>query len=257
MQTLNLILRSRMDEGEPLPPVFKRLDQLGAKFRRGQLSMIAAAPGGGKSSFALQYAIKGKVPTLYFSADCDRMTVSKSALAGLSGETLEKAEWGLVKEHPGALKLLADGTSHVWFDFEPSPGLSDIYEEVSAYGHVHGEYPHLIVVDNLMDVSAGGPEYEKFGDVVVALNDLARKTGAHVMVLCHVTGFYTDGGMPIPRSAIIQKVDKKPRLILTLHKVQDGIMGVRIVKNTAGYAASDATFGPDYGWMPERAWWSE
>jgi len=33
--------------------------------------MVAAAPNAGKSMFALVYAIKANIPTLFFSADTD------------------------------------------------------------------------------------------------------------------------------------------------------------------------------------------
>ena len=55
----------------PLPDVWKNLVKQSIKFRRGQVCMVAAAPNAGKSMFALIYAIKANVPTLFFSADTD------------------------------------------------------------------------------------------------------------------------------------------------------------------------------------------
>ena len=59
----------------PLPDVWTGLAGESIKFRRGQVCMVAAAPNAGKSMFALVYAIKAKVPTLFFSADTDTATV--------------------------------------------------------------------------------------------------------------------------------------------------------------------------------------
>ena len=58
-----------LTKATPLPDVWKGLAAEGIKFRRGQVCMIAAAPNAGKSMFALIYAVKAKVPTLFFSAD--------------------------------------------------------------------------------------------------------------------------------------------------------------------------------------------
>lgn len=183
--------------------------------------------------------------------------MAKGILSGLTGKTLDESEVLLASEDPDTYRFLSEATDHMWFCFDPSPGIGDIFEEVTAYAHVNGEYPHLIIIDNLMDVTAGGTEYEKYNDVIQGLNGMARDTGAHVMILCHVTGFFTDGNVPIPRSAIIQKVDKKARLILTLYNRSQGVMGIRVVKNTTGRASSDASYGPDYGWMPEKSWFSD
>ena len=65
----------------PLPDVWKNLVKQSIKFRRGQVCMVAAAPNAGKSMFALIYAIKANVPTLFFSADTDTATVMIRAAA--------------------------------------------------------------------------------------------------------------------------------------------------------------------------------
>jgi hypothetical protein len=57
--------------------------------------MIAAAPNAGKSMFALIYAIKAKVPTLFFSADTDIATVMMRAASHLSGHSQLTVEEGL------------------------------------------------------------------------------------------------------------------------------------------------------------------
>ena len=69
----------------PLPDVWNDLRKSQIQFRRGQVCMVAAAPNAGKSMFALVYAIKANVPTLFFSADTDISTVMMRAAAHLSG----------------------------------------------------------------------------------------------------------------------------------------------------------------------------
>ena len=66
--------RIRGSAGEPLPTVFKALEERGTRFLRGQFVLVAAGAGTGKSAFVLTQALKSKVPTLYFSADSDSFT---------------------------------------------------------------------------------------------------------------------------------------------------------------------------------------
>ncbi len=59
--------------------------------------MIAAAPNAGKSMFALIYAIKANVPTLFFSADTDISTVMMRTAAHISGHNQTFVEENLTK----------------------------------------------------------------------------------------------------------------------------------------------------------------
>ena len=38
------------------------------------------------------------------------------------------------------------------FDFAPSPTLDEIDLSIRAYAEAYGEYPHMIIVDNAMNV---------------------------------------------------------------------------------------------------------
>ncbi len=75
-----------LTKATPLPDVWVGLAAKQIKFRRGQVCMVAAAPNAGKSMFALIYAIKAKVPTLFFSADTDTTTVMMRAASHTSGQ---------------------------------------------------------------------------------------------------------------------------------------------------------------------------
>lgn len=254
MQTLDLAIGNMEDEGAELPLPMPVLEQVGIKFRRGQLSLIAAAPGGGKSSLATHLAVHMDVPTLYMSADCDRMTVGASVLAGLLDEELTEAEWLIGQRDPECMTILADATDKMWWCFQPSPTLQDIGEELYAFAHVQGRWPELIVIDNLMDVNEPGDELTKHLNIIQALVETARETQAHIMLLHHVIGEFQDGDQPIPRSGIRYKVSDKPRLALTLYRPEPGIMRVCVVKHTGGKAQTKAAYGVNVPWFPERGY---
>ena len=246
MQTLSLALRNSEDVGNALPSVFPSLEKIGAKFRRGQLSLIAGGPGTGKSAVASYIATNSGygdfgevgVPTLYFSADTDKRTLGNRISASVSHETVDNAEKLLTDRHPGFLQILEDNTRHIWFNWNNGPNLEDIQDEVEAFAHATGDWPHLIIIDNLKNIwveSAGdGGEHVRYDRVLDVLHEIAGQTNDHVMVLHHVTGMFEDGDKPIPLSGILGKVTKPFRLIVTLYRPSENQIGLSIVKNSTG-----------------------
>lgn len=264
MQTLSLALKNRGEEGEPLPSVFRQLDFLGVKFRRGWLHLIAGAPGGGKSaltsflSFMMDRTGFGdRVPTLYFSADNDKLTFGCAAVAAAMNIHTNEAEKRLEAGDPELYAVLDDVTSHLWVSFDAAPSPEDIREELDAFATVYGDWPQFVVVDNLMDVDAsgGGIDERTSQDAVLDfLKRIARETSSAVVVLCHVTGAHTNGVDPIPRDGLMNKIDKRPQLVLTLFQPQINMLGVSVVKNRRGRAKTDGSLYAEIPWMPEMAW---
>lgn len=246
MQTLSLALKGSEAVGTSLPPVFPSLEKMGAKFRRGQLSLIAGGPGTGKSAVATFLAVnmaygefgETPVPTLYFSADTDKRTLGNRITASVSHETVDNVETLLEKKHKGLMQILEDNTSHIWFNWNNGPSLDNIQDEVEAFAHATGDWPHLIVIDNLKNIWVDNPgeggEHVRYDRVLDFLHELAGYTNAHIMVLHHVTGFYEDGDKPIPLSGILGKVTKPFRLIVTLYRPSEEQIGLSIVKNSTG-----------------------
>lgn len=254
MQTLSLAMRASEDEGVALPPVFPSLENVGAKFRRSQLSLIAAAPGGMKSATAswisamMAYGDIGEhgVPILYVSADTDKKTMGSRVTASVTRLETTQAEELLNQGDSDTWTTLEQATDHIWYYWDRGPSLKDIEEEVEAFSHVRGEWPHMIIVDNLKNIwiedSGEGGEHVRYDRVLDYLHELAGITGAHVMVLHHVTGSWETGNQPIPLSGILGKVTKPFRLILTLYRKWNGNLGICIVKNSSARASADGTF---------------
>jgi len=231
---------------QPLPTVWKDLDKKGIKFRRGQVCMVAAAPNAGKSMFALVYAIKAKVPTLFFSADTDAATVMLRASAHLAGHTQETVE-NQISINPDAYDENLQDISHIQWVFDSSPNLDDIEAEVKAYIELYGISPQLIIIDNLMNVVAESDnEWAGLRQIMMELHDMARKTEACVLVLHHVSeqSEYGNPTEPSARRAIHGKVSQLPAMILTLgYSPIENTLRVAPVKNRFGKHQAD---GKDY-----------
>lgn len=234
----------------------------GAKIRRGQVTLIGAAPNGGKSSFvtflamAMEWDYDERVSTLYFSADSDVTTFGMRAGAiALDNLFVKDVEKLILEKDEETFETIEKATDHIWVCFDSAPSPKDIADEVDVYALLNGDYPQMIVVDNLMDIPTGGRgEWSDQDAVLDFLKQLARRTSSAVVVLCHVVGAYTDGDEPIPRSGLINKIDKRPRLILTLYNEDVNVLGVSIVKNNNGMAQADGGLIVKIPWIKEKMW---
>ena len=244
MLNLNRAWRGSNTNATPLPDVWVALANKQIKFRRGQVCMVAAAPNAGKSMFALIYAIKAKVPTLFFSADTDTATVMMRAASHLSGHEQLLVESNLLSNRHYYDKYLSEMES-IQFVFDSSPSLDDIELEIKAYVELFGIPPELIVVDNLMNVvSESDNEWAGLRAIMVEFHDMARKTEACVLVLHHVSE-QTEYGKttePPARRAIHGKVSQLPALIITLgFDPHNSVLKVAAVKNRFGPHTADGS----------------
>lgn len=234
--------------GDPLPSVFKAIEDKGTRFLRGQLCLIAAGPGTGKSALVLTYALKAAVPTLYFSADSDAFTQLSRSLSILTGWTMSKSV-GIVREN--RLDEVEDLDIPIRFNYSASPSLEQIETTMEAYGELYEDYPALVIIDNVTNVRAGGLNDEDpfagLESLMEYLHTMARETGSCVVGLHHVLGEYNNGNKPIPLGGIKGQIGRVPEMVLTLHRVSDGYgpdtLNVSTVKNRGG--KSDAS-GMDF-----------
>lgn len=244
MLTITRAKHTRGSAGLPLPTVFKSLEAETIHIRQGQLTLVAAAPGVGKSVFALTLALRSGAPAFYFSADTDAYTTYVRAAAMFSGWSTEDVEHAIKTGNTRAVDAQLEGKMDVRFNFDARIEASNLENQLQAYALTYGEWPHLIVVDNLMnfDLENGAQGQEGLEQGCDYLHELSRKTGAAVVALHHVAGEHDDGTQPVSLRGIRGKVSKVPAQVLTLHTDdrvrQDGsgMMYVCPVKNRGGKA---------------------
>ncbi|AKF14235.1 DnaB-like dsDNA helicase [Mycobacterium phage Luchador] len=231
--------------------MWEAIGQKGTQFRRGQLVLVCAGPGTGKSAFVLAYALKSKVPTLYFSADSDAFTQLTRSVSILSGWSLEKSTRAVREQDIDEEIAKELDPIPIRFNYKASPSLDVIEESLEAYTALYEDYPALIVVDNITNVrtdsSDGDDPFSGLESLMDYLHEMARETGSCVIGLHHVTGQHNDGDKPIPLSGIKGQIGRVPEMVLTLHRVSEGFgpdsLNVSTVKNRGG--KSDPS-GQDY-----------
>lgn len=236
MLTLARALSMPSNAGQPLPQIWPQFVQQGVELRQGQLAVLASGPGGGKSLMAMNVAVFSKVPALYFSADTDHYTTSLRVASLLSGDRLPQVEHGMANGQRQHYSNLLNRVDNVRWVFEPAPTIEDIAEHVDVFAHVFGEYPQLIVIDNLGNIYSSEDDNTALKHSVESLNVIAKESGACVLILHHLVGEYESGDRPPPLSALIGKVGKVPSLVLTMFRGDFGDIGVCVVKNRFGPA---------------------
>lgn len=229
-------INPRDNAREPLPDVWG-LAKHGIVVRRGQVTMVSAQPNDGKSLLVmwtvLQWALLG-IRSLYFSADTDEETTLRRAAATLTGKTQNMVELSLRDGWGECQSALAELDGRVSFDFETDPSYQHIYEELVAYFEMWGDYPEVIVVDNLMDISTeNDDEYGGMRDTTRAMKRFARMTGCAVILLHHCNETDKRENHPPARREITGKVAQKPEMILTV-QLDGNLMRIACVKNRSG-----------------------
>lgn len=218
--------------GSKLPDPYFAFKHAGIAFRRGGTSLITGKGGSYKSVIALNIVIgwarKG-LRGLYFSADGDDHTVVKRVLAILTGESAAECERRMRDpEFTAVLSTLRN----VRFYYEP-PTIDDIDSNIVAFETMFGAFPDFIVIDNLMDCVGGGDEWGDMRQISKDLDTVARRSGAHIIVLHHTSEDGKDDGTAPPRREIQGKIIQKPVLILTVGKI-GRMLSIACVKNRHG-----------------------
>lgn len=221
MRVLARAVRARGADDEPLPQALPALAELGFVQRRGQLSLWVAGPGVGKSIIALNIALLSEVPTLYASADTDLNDQADRVTAFFGGKD----------------DALGQVPLDCRFEFDSSPTPHDLGEMAEAFGLLHGEHPHLIIVDTLGKVWTDvGDEVARNKESIDRCQQLARDTGAHVMVLHHLTKGFDRGDTVPSLDGVMGGVTKIPEQVVGLWRQADNCLGVNVLKNRSGKA---------------------
>lgn len=218
MRTLTHVLAGEEAGGKALPDLHPLLTKKGIKLRRNSVTMLCAQPNGGKSAFALHYAIKSGLRCLYISADTDQLTTMlRTSAIVLDREVAEIERMVESGERAEIADAMEDLEERLRFSFDPSPSLEDIADEVEAYLEMFGDYPHLMIVDNASNLVSGNDnEWSALREVCVAMHHMCRSTGSCILLLHHVSEGSSKSNLPAARSAIMGKVSALPEQILSV-----------------------------------------
>lgn len=240
MQRLQRLRPRESAAQQALPDLLGLGERFNLSFRRGQTVLLAAEPNQGKSAVALWLSIhwassQHNLRVLYFSADSDEYTTWRRSTAAVLGQPQSYVDH--LRSHEAGTAL-ASLKGRVAFDFETDPTYQHITEETVAFYELWGQYPDVIVIDNLMDVvGENEDEFAALIDHTRAFKRLARGTNSVCLMLhhCNEKGGDRQSSHPPARGDITGKVSKKPEAVITLNIPEPGLMQFAPVKNREGF----------------------
>jgi hypothetical protein len=235
MLSLHRTLDGDLTLGEPLPPVYRSLEEAEVRFFRSALQMSIGRPGGGKSIFALNHAVRVKVPTLYISADMSRFQVAARTAALVTGEPASSVK-EIVKTVGGKEKYRAAlrSVKHLYLAFDKRPDALVLEENIEAFTERWGCPPEYIVVDNVMNLLPQAlDEWSGLREMSHVLDYFASELGAAVHGLHHINLGGQKLDMPAPLGGVKGQIVELQSLILSWAKVENE-MRYTAVKNRDG-----------------------
>jgi hypothetical protein len=208
--------------------MYQLLANRGVQVCKGQLSLIVAPPGAGKSTLAMNYMVRANVPTLAFLLDTDQLSAAARFGSILSGDKFWQVKQD-IDSYANVLSGLKD-TQVVFY----AQDMDDIRLQADAFEQRYGLGPDLIVVDNLGNLtSAMDNEWALLKALTLELDLLAREMNCAVLACAHVTDLETTN--PAGRTKILGKISQYPRLILSVgFDPVTGEYKVSAVKNSSG-----------------------
>lgn len=159
-----------------VPTGFIDVDNLFHGLRGGDLIILAARPGVGKTSFALNLAVnaaKTGCPTTFFSLEMSASQLVQRILCAEASIGLEKVRGGFLGESDW--QSLADAMSrlsNVELYIDDTPSLSILEARAKARRELHGKENGLIIVDYLQLMQP--PQTRKDGNRAVEVGEISR-----------------------------------------------------------------------------------
>lgn len=189
MRTLRSALATEHVVGELIETPWPSVNDL-LHLHTKELVVVGAAPGGGKSVFALNLAAHQEGGVLYLAQDSAPSVLSRAA-ALHTNMTIDRAQEYL--RDPGWKEELLDMVDgaypNIYFQARTQT-LEEIEARLVALTEVDGEAPKLVVIDNLNDLTVPGYVHTELGFYAASLNPLKQMAIKHntcIMALHHVT----------------------------------------------------------------------
>ncbi|MEU8133216.1 AAA family ATPase [Streptodolium elevatio] len=223
MLTAGRSLALNAESGRELPRIeaFADLYAMGVCPRHGEVVMIAGRSGTQKSGLALFWVAQMNLPTLYFSADMSAFTASSRLASMMTRDTTAMVEAGMAEGGQFRADYLA-ALAHLnlTFSFGSPITWRAVQEEMEAYVELWDAYPQVVVFDNLMDFEGAESDYTEQMAVMQGCTELARDTGATVIILHHASDkaweAKTNPWAPPSRDQVKGGLSEKPELSLAV-----------------------------------------
>jgi len=208
----------------------------------GESIVVIAAPGVGKTLFALNFAAQSGAKTLYLSADTSERNVSLNLAAMATGELKEDIKKAIKETNPDYREAIKDYEAEIRkafpnliVDNSPSISLEAVVQKSYALADIWGDYPELLVLDIATNIERPSDDYGSWDQLWNQIKMVARHLGCGVLVLHHVKEGYAANGNVAPQLSDGQyKPHKHLEIELGLYRPGPHEFRVIVLKNRDG-----------------------
>jgi len=253
-------LQASATVGDPIPMPWPALD-LKLKLHTKELSIVAGAPGAGKSVFALNVAMEMDDPVLYVAQDSAPSVYARSAALALHMEI--GTVYDQLREPDTKAELIQELALEKQDLFIHGGALTvdDIESRLIALKEVLGEAPKLVIIDNLIDLIVPGHVHTDAGFYAASLNPLkqiAIKHNTCMLALHHVTRRGSETSNPhglgtraLKMTDLLYSGEREAEHVIgVFHNVEKSNMSIQILKQRDGDADPEGGLFVPLVWHP-------
>lgn len=205
----------------------------------GNCAVVMAAPGVGKTTFMLNWAVRSGMRTLYISSDTSPhdITAQLGALAtGHDRSLVEKRLMATATWRQEYAKAIYQQYPNLVLDFSPRPTMGEIQAKGEALCELWGEPPQLIVMDTASNVAmkdmSDNAEWQR---VWLQSISVARYLNSFFVFAHHVKqGIARSGRVAPDLNDGLWGCDQFPEFVLALHTERTNEITCTVRKNRGG-----------------------
>lgn len=258
MRTIARAVATHGGAGQELKLPWRDLNKI-VTLRTNELVMLAGAPGGGKSTLAVNLAMDMSVPVLYVAQDSPNSVLARLSAVGVGEQTSDTADLLADEDKRGALAArLADVRPTLIYN-RGAVTFDQLEQKVFAMREWLGGNPPLILIDNLIDMIVEGShpsETAFYSTILPRLKRLANTHDTSIVCLHHVTRSGPDshgsGTVPIKMTDLLFAGEREARHVWGVYRDPDDTrLYVQVLKQQDGPADPNGDMRVGLRWHPQ------